>query len=173
MFPAGSVFQSRNEVAAAFESAKQAALDVPRKLLPRYHKSSDRASELLITNSDYPTESPYYAFFDKLIERMPGRQKDRMMAALVLHLRPEWKYIRQELFGEDLSIEHEFGIPFPESSEASRQRLGICGVPDSLKYGLLHTRDINKLTCVRDTSDLDRMTDEILQQDAGSDYEYE
>lgn len=104
-------YQSRDEVRQAFESAMEKSLNEPRQPQSRFLQYDDEASRLLMQGckSRFVTPNKYHV--DKLIGTMPGEQKDRMMASLVLHLHPDLLDERPILWTTDLSIEHVFGKP--------------------------------------------------------------
>lgn len=121
------LFQSKSDVMSALHAAWDRSVYEPRVSYGDIRRQDNESVLLLDPDRQhgYVFRSPYDEFWNKLIDTMPGSQKDRKMAALVLHVRPEEKLRRPVLAQEDLSIEHEFGKPFPESTEASRKRLGI------------------------------------------------
>lgn len=134
------MFRSRDEVEQAFAVAKRQSVDGHRKLLASYYTTNDMAARLMIPDRTHPFDKPYYNFYDAFAEPMSGAKKDRMIAALVLHVRPEWKHTRFELEHEDLSIEHEFGESFPETTEESRRRLLIFDDPLTLIHAIEHAK---------------------------------
>lgn len=170
----GPEFASRSDVVDAFAKAKADSLYNPRPAKPFSQFRSDMVYRLLVPDVNNLARSPYLAFYDKLTDRMPGAEKDEMMAALVLHVQPDWQYARKEMMAVDLSIEHKFGMPFPETTEASRNRLGISGPVnwfvdsfDSVE------RSAGQVPPSRDTSDLDSAVESITRRDAGPGPDYD
>lgn len=148
-------YKTMDEVNKAFEKAYDDSILCKREAQPRLSKYPDEFSRL--TRADEGAASPYYKYFDKFIEDMPGEKKDRMLAAAVFHLHPDLRYRYSELNFDDITFESEFGEPFPETTEESRNRLGIEDDTESIiKLTKVFDRD-----CFAGFDDLDN--DEFLE----------
>lgn len=162
----GSDFKSKTDVLSAFAKAKHDSIYESRELVSFHQFRSDVVYRLLVPDVNNLVRSPYLKFFDKITDHMTGEKKDRMMAALMIHVRPGLLSIREELQHEDLSVEHEFGLPFPETSEESCRRLSIPYLPDlsgplDSKSELSDTKVVSR----RSTCELDRAYHDIIASD--------
>lgn len=126
----------RESVTNAFEAAYVASLDMPRHPQGAFRRYSDDVSRLLCENRR--TRPEYVSFFKRLIDSVPGTKKDRMMASLVLYMRPGLsdRYIAEVVSG--LTPEETFGISMPETPDEIRERLGIT---DAEGQGSMTVRD--------------------------------
>lgn len=114
-------FVSRTQVEDAFDQAYEKSLDQPRRFQPGFLRYEDEVSKLLTNESILRPE--YQAHYKKLVGNVPGTEKDRMMAALTLHLHPELVDEYPMSFVRALNAETVFGLPMPESSDESRTYL--------------------------------------------------
>lgn len=104
-------YRSRDEVMGAFEDAMNRSLTLPRKSLGGFFGYPDESIQLVTQGDSNFKLSPNRYHAGKLNDSVPGAQKDRMMAALVLELRPDAMDDRPLLKSENLTVEHEFGRP--------------------------------------------------------------
>lgn len=163
------LYASRDEVEAAFDAAMDKSLNDFRKAQVGLRTYDDLVSRLLVPDANRLQDSPFKYFFDGLAG-IPGREKDRRMAALVLHVEPDMLDSYPELVSENLTVLHEFGRVFPEDRSRSCLRLNsgdgrsLLAEPLSRVFGF---------DSGRDTSDLDQAVDEITCRDAGSGLDYD
>ena len=112
-------YSSKDEVMRAFEESMQTALYEPRLEKGGFFASkTDESVCLLQQGFSSWARSPNAYHADKLLDKVSGSKRDRMMAALVLQLHPDLLDDWPELRGEDLTVEHEFGKP-----------LAVCTLP--------------------------------------------
>lgn len=134
----------------AFDAAGRASLYLPRTPHRNFLFCDDESIQLVKQGfRDYKaSKNAYHA--DKLIDRMPGMQKDRMMASLVLTLRPELLNDYPELKQVDLSVESVFGKPLVKTT-----------LPEGMSVQSVETVTKAKQTGSRDVSDLGRLLGEM------------
>lgn len=116
-------YTDMDQVDAAFQKAYEDSIFGKRDPQPGLSGYPDEFVRLL--QADEGVQSPYYEYFDKFIGTVSGEQKDRMLAAMVFHLYPDLKSWQPVLRSEEITFVSEFGKPFPEGTEESRERLGI------------------------------------------------
>lgn len=87
----------------------------------RFLRYEDESIQLLMQGYDNYLRSPNAYHADKLIDTMPGAQKDRMLAALILQLHPDILEERPLVKQENLTVEHEFGRPLKIKTLPGRQ----------------------------------------------------
>ena len=114
-------YQSYEEVMDAFDTAMDKSLNQPRTPQGRFLRYKDESIQLLMQGYDNYLRSPNAYHADKLIDTMPGAQKDRMLAALILQLHPDILEERPLLKQENLTVEHEFGRPLKIKTLPGRQ----------------------------------------------------
>lgn len=114
-------YQSYEEVMDAFETAMDKSLNQPRTPQGRFLRYEDESIQLLMQGYDNYLRSPNAYHADKLIDTMPGAQKDRMLAALILQLHPDILEERPLVKQENLTVEHEFGRPLKIKTLPGRQ----------------------------------------------------
>lgn len=102
-------YESKNEIMTAFNKAIHKSIYEPRTPQGRFLRYEDESIQLLTQGYENYLRSPNAYHADKLIDTMPGAQKDRMLAALVLQLHPDILEERPLLKSENLTVEHEFG----------------------------------------------------------------
>lgn len=159
MLPAkpGAGYQSRDEVEDAFETAMDDSLHMPRKQLTRLLYYDGESSQLLMQGckNRHITPNAYHA--DRLIDTMPGMNRDRMLAALVLTLHPDILDERPELVPENLTVEHEFG-----------RSLAVSTLPD----GVEPVRDGAPMRSFERLKQVLAMSDGIIETDDSDDFEF-
>lgn len=159
MLPAkpGAGYQSRDEVEDAFETAMDDSLHMPRKQLTRLLYYDGESSQLLMQGckNRHITPNAYHA--DRLIDTMPGMNRDRMLAALVLTLHPDILDERPELVPENLTVEHEFG-----------RSLAVSTLPD----GVEPVRDVAPMRSFERLKQVLAMSDGIIETDDFNDFEF-
>lgn len=114
--PVDGGYTSEKQVEDAFEKAYEKSLVKFRE--PQ--GSFTRHEMDLVTNllcEDHRFRRDMYYHFDKITDHMPGPEKDRMMASLVLSVHPEIQDLFTCLKGVDLSVVTVFGKPLPERSK--------------------------------------------------------
>lgn len=104
-------YQSRCDVENAFSEAMDRSLNNPRKPDSSLQRPENEISAFLKQGCANYKLSPNGRHFGMLLERMPGRRKDRMIAVVSIHLHPEILQDHPILGDEFLTVEHEFGIP--------------------------------------------------------------
>lgn len=159
MLPAkpGAGYQSRDEVEDAFETAMDDSLRMPRKQLTRLLYYDGESSQLLMQGckNRHITPNAYHA--DRLIDTMPGMNRDRMLASLVLTLHPDILDERPELVPESLTVEHEFG-----------RSLDVSTLPD----GVEPVRDGAPMRSFERLKQVLAMPDGIIETDDSDDFEF-
>ena len=152
MLPAkpGAGYQSRDEVEDAFDTAMDNALHMPRKQLPGLLYYEGESSQLVMQGckNRHITPNAYHA--DRLIDTMPGMNRDRMLAALVLALHPDILDERPELVSENLTVEHEFG-----------RNLVVSTLPD----GAMPVQDVTPMRSSEQLKQVLAISDGIIETD--------
>lgn len=128
-------YGSREEVMIAFEAAMEKSLETPRILQDDVLSSNDEFARILAQGHKVMSESPNAYHIGKLTDEIPGRQTDRMIAALALYLHPDFPDSQPMLRSEGLSIESAFGMPLkanilPDENREPILRRGNCPMPD-------------------------------------------
>ena len=103
-------YHSREEVMLAFDEAMDRSLNEPRpgKHNFLYHRGDDAIRLLMQDKWRRWSESPNAYYIDKLIDGgMTGRERDRMMASLVLYLHPDLLNENPVLRKADISVDKE------------------------------------------------------------------
>lgn len=159
MLPAkpGAGYQSRDEVEDAFDMAMDNALHMPRKPLPGLLYYDGESSQLVMQGCKNRHISPNAYHADRLIDTMPGMNRDRMLAALVLTLHPDILDERLELVPENLTVEHEFG-----------RSLAVSTLPD----GATPVRDVAPMRSFERLKQVLAMSDGIIEIDDFNDFEF-
>lgn len=113
--PSGKKFTSLEEVNVAFDKAFEDSKTAKRTCYTR--SKSDEVSSLL---HDSEWNQLFTRFWD---DDITGIEQDKMVAAIELHLHPEYKGFHTVLNDVDLSPETVFGRTFPEIPEAVKQQV--------------------------------------------------
>lgn len=109
-------YAKKSQVISAFEEAYENSFVKSREAQGGFTKyEKDLVTNLLCEGGHFRPEMYYH--FDKIIDHMPGPEKDRMMASLVLSVHPEIQDLFTCLKGVDLSVATVFGKPLPERSK--------------------------------------------------------
>lgn len=117
-------FQTKEQVELFFEAAYETAVNGPRKLPPEFLHFEDEVPDLL-TDEYHNMSSGYVLVANRLLSTNPGSITDKMMASLVAHLHPELQASYKQIDFKDLDPLAVFGHSLPETTEESRDRLGI------------------------------------------------
>ena len=104
-------YTSKDDVEKAFKAAMTRSLKTPREPRAELLRYPDESIRLLMQGCERWNESPNAYHINKLIGTMPGKEKDKMMASLTIHLHPEILSDLPILQGEDFNIGHIFGKP--------------------------------------------------------------
>lgn len=104
-------YASREEIEDSFALSLESSLSEPRRGDSGLQRMSNEAAALLKQGHANYKLSPNGRHFDMLISDVPGSKKDRLLAALAIHLHPDILDDHPELQDEDLTVEHEFGFP--------------------------------------------------------------
>lgn len=149
-------YESKDQVVRAFEDAYNSSLNDPRIVVGGLNGLKDEFNMLL--ESDKGIQSLFYPWFRQILDAKTGAEQDELMSRLVLHIHPELQQQYSCLADKNLSIlpamvdvtkypwfrrdgavvRQEDGhayqkIPFPETSQESRDRLGITGEANMVK----------------------------------------
>lgn len=141
-------YELREEVESVFKDARARSLDEPRKLLGGFLGYNIESVALVMQGYHVYTMSPNAYHAEKLISRVPGSEKDKMMCSLVAQLHPDvfddWPVLRTV----DIDVGHIFGRP-----------LAVTTLPDSFVKTVDAVEAIERHS--RDISDLERAADDI------------
>ncbi|MBD5583642.1 MAG: hypothetical protein HDQ88_00960 [Clostridia bacterium] len=124
----------RGDVIEAFDKAYDRSLNGERHIITNLSRLSDETARLVQPGADFGDPVNRFApFYVSLYNSRRGVERDSMLAACVLHLRPEWKDRYRVLKDVDLSMAAVFGQDFPETTYESRRRLGIGAIHKNSK----------------------------------------